>query len=401
MPPQRFPLEVIVTPRFDLFYALHALTSATPTPLDEWKDQAAGRLPPEFWSLARRVAPVPIFWPLLADALNRTQGAMTLDEIVSGLRSIAPDEIRANVLSGIFHHRPTVEVLIKRRKTPAEVLTAGNHPDGELLRHFGLHPYVADSPAALAISSLASNAAGYRDELSLVLEKFLQSGFGSDWSALEPSLLGAAAELSARAEECPIAELAAELRLPVTFDENSGAMQTRSGKVVKLRQIERCYLIPSAFNTRRWWAKYESGERVTLYFPVRSGASANAFASSGAQAKRGPRDQPRSRVSKVNAEAVFRALGDTTRYAIASILARKPASSADLSRSLKVSKPTITHHVHALRAAGLITETADGGSSRLSLNRETIAALSAAAIEDLFSSSGDLPLLTTRQRRTT
>jgi DNA-binding transcriptional ArsR family regulator len=102
----------------------------------------------------------------------------------------------------------------------------------------------------------------------------------------------------------------------------------------------------------------------------------------------------------INAESVFRALGDTTRYAIASILARAPTSSADLARSLKVSKPTITHHVHALRSAGLIRETPSGGSTKLSLSRDTVAALSGAAVDQLFSSTGDLALGTTRKRRT-
>jgi DNA-binding transcriptional ArsR family regulator len=102
---------------------------------------------------------------------------------------------------------------------------------------------------------------------------------------------------------------------------------------------------------------------------------------------------------EVNAESVFRALGDTTRYAIASILARTPTSSADLARSLNVSKPTITHHVHALRSAGLLTETPAGGSTKLSLRVDTVAALSGAAIDQLFSSTGELSLSTTRKRR--
>jgi hypothetical protein len=53
-----------------------------------------------------------------------------------------------------------------------------------------------------------------------------------------------------------------------------------------------------------------------------------------------------------------------------------------------------------LRAAGLIAETPGGGSTKLSLNRETIAAVSEAAVEQLFSSTGDLTLVTTRKRRT-
>ena len=375
----QFPLEVAVSPRFDLFYALHALTSDAPGSVESWKAKAAGRLPREFHRLARRVAPVPIFWPLLADALQGNPGALTFDQILSTLRSIPLDDLRESVLSGIFHDRATVEALLSRRKTLAGVLEDENQADRGLLAHFGLRPYVADAPAVVALSALLSATAQYRDDLTQVLQKFLQSGFRSDWSNLEPGLQAEAGRLKRRTKEASIGELATDLRLPVTFDESADAMRTKSGTVVKHRQIEACFLIPSAFNTRRWWAKYERSDgRVTLYFPVLAAASP---------------------AKAVNAEAVFRALGDTTRYAIASILARTPTSSAELSRQLQVSKPTITHHVQALRAAGLIREIPDGGLSRLSLNKETLAGLSAAVIEDLFSSSGKLPLLTTRQRR--
>ena len=102
---------------------------------------------------------------------------------------------------------------------------------------------------------------------------------------------------------------------------------------------------------------------------------------------------------QIDAESVFRALGDTTRYAIASILARTPTTSAELARSLKVSKPTITHHVQAMRSAGLIRETPSGGSTKLSLSRDTVAALSGAAVEQLFSARGELTLGTTRRRK--
>ena len=375
----RFPLEVVVTPRFDLFYALHALASEAQTPVESWKEKAAGRLPRDFHRLAKRVAPLPIFWPLLADSLQGTRGDITLDGIVATLRSIPLNDLRASVLSGIFHSRATVETLLSRKKTLAEVLEDENLPDRDFLPHFGLKPYSADAPGVLALSTLLSDTEQYRDDLTQVLQKFLQSGFGSDWSKLVPGLQAEAARLNRKAKETSIGELATDLRLPVTFDESSDVMRTKTGTVIKRRQIDACYLIPSAFNTKRWWAKYERSDgRVTLYFPLLTGAKP---------------------ATTVNAEAVFRALGDTTRYAIASILARNPTSSAELSRHLQVSKPTITHHVQALRGAGLIRETSDGGLSRLSLNKETLAGLSAAAIEDLFSSTGKLPLLTTRQRR--
>lgn len=398
--PLACPIEVIVSPRFDVFYALHVLSSEAPTPLQLWKYKAAERLTHDFERVAKRVAPLPIFWPLLADAMRDTAGAMSFDDMLSTLRSMPAGELSANVIAGIFHDRPTVSALLTRKQTLRSVLTDDRSP-GELLSHFGLLPYTPRSPAAVAIETLLSDPESYRDDLILALQRFGQSGFSADWSALEPGLRGDAARLKALCDRKSIGQIATELRLPVSFDEDAGVMRTKSGAVVKLEGIERCYLLPSAFNTRRWWAKYESKVgRVMLYFPVWDGAeSANRLSATSPASEGARRRAGTSRAPSVDAEAVFRALGDTTRYAIASILARNPTSSADLSRSLNVSKPTITHHVQALRSAGLITEKAEGGSSRLSLNRETLAALSASAVQDLFSSTGELQLLTTRKRR--
>ena len=71
------PVTFAVTPRFDVFYALYALTHTAPSTLEDWKDRAIARLPRDFERVARRVAPVPLFWPLLADALQRSPGEMT------------------------------------------------------------------------------------------------------------------------------------------------------------------------------------------------------------------------------------------------------------------------------------------------------------------------------------
>ena len=396
-----FPIEVLVTPRFDVFYALHSLAGEAPTPLSAWRDNAVSRLPRDFASAAKRVAPVPIFWPLLADALQSTAGAMSFDEILSTITSMPVDELQANIIAGIFHDSAAVQALLSRKRSLRQVLTDDDYPGIELLSHFGLRPYTPKSPAAVAIEALLSDAASYRQELGDVLQKFWSSGFNADWRALERGLRRDASALEASSDQGSIRNLATDLKLPVVMDEAAGVMRTKSGTGVKFDRIERCYLIPSAFNTRRWWARYEDeGKRVTLYFPVWNGAdAANSLADEMPEDDRASLTAARTRVPRVNAEAVFRALGDTTRYAIASILARQPTTSADLSRALNVSKPTITHHVQALRSAGLITERTDGSSSLLSLNRDTLAALSAAAVRELFASTGELQLLTTRKRR--
>jgi DNA-binding transcriptional ArsR family regulator len=391
------PIEFVVTPRFEVFYALYTLTNSAPTPLDQWKERALLRLPRNFDRVARRVAPVPLFWPLLADALQRTPGEMTFEEIFSTLREMPAEELRANILSGIFHDPATVQSLVTRRKSLKRVLAGDTLPGEELLAHFGLRPYSADSHAVSAVVRLLSNPVSFRDELVLVLERFWQSGFKRDWSALEPVLRAESFHMKDLHENESLAELARELNLPVAVDENAGELRPKAGPAVSYERVDRLYMLPSAFNTRRWWAKYETRpQRFSLYFPIaREAASPNRITEHEHQA----RESSRHSQNAVNAETVFRALGDTTRYAIASVLARAPTTSAELSRSLKVSKPTITHHVQALRAAGLIEEEPDGGSMRLSLNRETVAALSNAAVEEFFSSTGDLALATTRKRR--
>lgn len=392
-----FPIEFAVTPRFDVFYALHSLTSSAPTPVDPWKSKALARLPRDFERAAKRVAPLPIFWPLLADAIQSVPGEVAFEEVVSSIREMPVDELQRNILSGIFHDRNTVDSLVTRDKSLRQMLADDKLPGAELLGHFGLRPYNESSRSASAISLLLSKPNSFRDELALVLQKFWQTGFRHDWSALETGLRAESIRMRDLREERLPGDLGRELNLPVVFDDEAREIRPKTGSPIGYDRVDRCYVIPSAFNARRWWAKYETkAQRVTLYLPVTTESrSPNMVVEEDRKAS----DLPATHRSVINAESVFRALGDTTRYAIASILARTPTTSADLARSLKVSKPTITHHVHALRSAGLIAETPSGGSTKLTLRRDTVAALSGAAVEQLFSSTGDLPLDTTRKRR--
>jgi len=390
------PIEFVVTPRFEVFYALNILSTSAPSSLDRWKERALLRLPRDFDRVATRVAPVPLFWPLLADALQNTPGEMTFEEILSTVREMPAEELKANILSGIFQ-AATVQSLVAGKRSLRQVLTSDALPGGELLTHFGLRPYSAKSDAVIAITSLLSDPGSFRDELALVLQRFWQTGFNRDWAVLEPLLRAEAFHLRDLHENASLADLTLELNLPLAVVEDAQELRPKTGSAITFDSVDRCYVVPSAFNTRRWWAKYETrAQRFSLYFPIaREAASPNSIVEEDRPA-RGP---VRRSQHAVNAESVFRALGDTTRYAIASVLARTPTTSAELARSLKVSKPTITHHVQALRAAGLIEEESGGGSTRLSLNRETVAALSSAAVDHFFASTGDLALVTTRKRR--
>jgi DNA-binding transcriptional ArsR family regulator len=325
---------------------------------------------------------------------------MTFEQILSAVHDAPGDELKSNILSGIFHDSATVRSLVAGENSLKQVLTNDKLPGAELLTHFGLRPYSAKSDAVTAVGRLLSDPDSFGDELALVLQRFWQTGFKQDWAALGSSLRAEAFHLKELHENASAAELTRELNFPVVLDDATQELRSKTGTTIEYDRIERLYVMPSAFNTRKWWAKYASRpQRFSLYFPIaREGVSPNKLAEDDWPARESVRP---ARVVEVNAEAVFRALGDTTRFAIASMLARTPTTSAELARSLKVSKPTITHHVQALRAAGLIDEAPEGGSTRLSLNRGTVAALSNAAVEHFFSSTGDVALATTRKRRNT
>ena len=397
MPTASFPsVEVAVTPRFDVFYALYSLDSGASSPLGAWREKARQRLPNDFAQIAGRVAPLPIFWPLLADAWQGVPGEIAFETMLSKLREIPAGELQRNLLSGVFHDHGVVESLMTQKRTLGLVLGDEDLPGAALLEHFGLRPFDQASPSVKTMTSLLTKPESFRDELLLVLRRFWQSGFDRDWAALEPRLHADARRIEQQSETSKPSDLARELNVPLVFDDKAKEARPRSGAPIAYDRIDRCYVLPSAFNTRRWWAKYETTKgRVTLYIPiVRVPGIANAVVEDERRAApNSPAHTP------INAESVFRALGDTTRYAIASILARTPTTSAELARSLNVSKPTITHHVQALRAAGLLSEVPDGGSTRLSLREDTVAALSEAAVEQLFVAKGDLALATTRKRR--
>ena len=416
-----FPVEIIVTPRYEVFYALYALESGGDNAYSVWRDQALERLPREYKVAAKRVAPAPLFWPLLADALRNAPGELSFDQIIAVIRTLDEGKLQRNVLTGLLHDDSAVEGLLTGKRTLKSVITSSAKGGNQLLKHFALAPYRAGSDAVKAVSSLIDDPHSFQENVAAALNLFWSSGFSADWEGLQPDLNNQANRLRKLHGRRPLTDFATEINLPVTFDIESGVVRSRSGFSAEFENIECAYLIPSAFNSRRWWAKYEKeGPSTTLYFPYTlyfplydgtvspnvlvSGARQAAprfYESAAPEPVRAPRLQPRTKPSpkrNVDAETVFRALGDTTRFAIASILARTPTSSAELARKLDVSKPTITHHVQLLRAAGLITEISEGQTNRLTLDRDAIESLSDAAVDQLFASSGELSLETTRKR---
>src|SRR6185295_4702095 len=110
---------------------------------------------------------------------------------------------------------------------------------------------------------------------------------------------------------------------------------------------------------RRHWAAYEVGDRAIAHFPVFEPSIAPSLPAGSTRSRDRPAPK-KTRAAHAGPELdpalVFRALGDATRFAIATLLAATPRTAADLCRALDMSRPTMSHHVHELREAGLLAE---------------------------------------------
>ena len=76
-----------------------------------------------------------------------------------------------------------------------------------------------------------------------------------------------------------------------------------------------------------------------------------------------------------NHSAGLSALGDSTRRAIFDCLAERPRAVGELASELPVSRPAVSQHLKVLKAAGLVSEQAEGTRRIYRLNPEGVAAL--------------------------
>ena len=326
------------------------------------------RLPARARTEIARVAPCPLMWPLLADALRDQPPALSFAQIISALSGSDDAGFQRSVLGGVFKTEGAVDGLMTGRKSLQRTVRAEEKKQARLLGLLGLHPFDSDNPSAYAFERIISQPSAYRSEMVGALEMFWQIGFNDTWSALEPQMVRSARAMKYAISRKGFAAFAAEKNLPVSIT---------TGNTLAI------HVIPSAFNVSKLWAAYkDSHERTTYYIPI-----LDTSLSLGAErSKEVERSEPAA--SPVDPALVFKALGDTTRYAIATTLARTPMTSVELAKLFKVSKPTISHHVAHLRAANLLSDRPTEHGVVLSLNRRVLEKASAAAAGDMYSEQG-------------
>ncbi len=381
----RSMLQFLVTPRFEIFYALRALDEGTDLTRD-WKRVTKRLLPKNFSTAAGHVAPRPIMWPLLADTLRNGKPDLAFGEMIGVIESLDDQAFQRAILSGVFRRPGIVSDLIEGRQSLRDAVDAENERGNSLLTLIGLYPFQRSSGVTDAFSRIVSATAEYRADLSNVLTTFWDSAFSDSWKSLEPRMEQHVESMRHALRSSSLAAFARDVGLPVVFDDRKKIISTKRGEpLFPYQELRGIHVIPSAFNEARFWGAYtDAAGTCRLYFPVFNSELLETRTLHSEQVSTD------STMAAPDPALVFRALGDTTRYAMACVLARSPRTSVDLAKEFGVSKATISHHVQMLRSAGLLREQPTDRGIALALNRESLEHLSGSAMREMF---GKAPII--------
>jgi DNA-binding transcriptional ArsR family regulator len=384
-------LHFAVTPRFEVFYALRTLGERDSF-AKAWRRQTEKALPADFGAGAERVAPRPMIWALLADSLRDSKADPTFPEMLETIASLDDEMFQRAVLSGVFRSEGVVTDLIAGRRSLSDAVAGETEKSRGLLGHIGLQPFKRSGAVAGAFTRIVSEPTEFRTDLSNTLETFWTSAFCDEWKSLEP-LMRRRVEAMENANASNSHSLfAGAAKLPVIFDDEKRTVSSARGAAIfRYRDLREIHVIPSAFNDSRLWGAYtDSSGSLRLYFPVFDAALLEE------SSVRVRRPLARNVTRAADPALLFRALGDTTRYAMARVLARGPRTSVELAKDFAVSKATISHHVQLLRQAGLLHEQSTEKGVALALDRQALEDLASEAAPAIFAS--DQPLVIKRSR---
>jgi len=223
------------------------------------------------------------------------------------------------------------------------------------------------------------------------MEIFWTARFRQTWNQISDDLEQSREEKERLFFSCSVEEFAQLARLRVEIDERKGVITAvRGGYSLPFKHLSKAILLPSAFNDQRHWTANDADQNaVVAYFPYFD----PAISLTGILSGKFDGDEP-----EPDPALIFKALGDATRYGLVSLLAREPSTSVDVARKLNLTRATISHHIHILREAGLVEESARGNTVLLSLRRVVFENLSELVIRKLFDSTNDVKIKKTRTR---
>ncbi|MFZ5792336.1 MAG: ArsR/SmtB family transcription factor [Pseudomonadota bacterium] len=405
------PWDCRISPRFELFLALWSLTSDRARRHPDWRRRMRRALPGTFWAAEAALGGAPEIWLLAAAA----PGAALLDaspaDLVTAIERQPPEALLAHLLSGLLRDAALARRVASGALPLVRALSALPRPRALAIRSIGIELDDPEAPLARAWERLLTDPAGGQRALAAGLDAFREAVFEPLWRRLRAELEASAARARQQIAGGDWGGLGHRLGLAVEFDPKARTVRhLAGGERLALAELDSLHFLPSAFNEAGLWLAFPvdgrtQGRPMAACFPFLDPSvgpepqrSVDRADGPVAMASAPERGAAAPATEAVDVALAFRALGDATRFAMASLLGRRAMPAVELARQLGLSKPTVTHHLHRLREAGLIEARMQGGRPLLALKREAIEALSDRAVERLFEREAGLPRIRSRRR---
>jgi DNA-binding transcriptional ArsR family regulator len=337
-------IEIAVSPQFDFCYALADLASAAPQ-FTGWPGTNGD---PAWLEEARSFGWV--FWLGLPDLIDQQRPAATIEEFVQALDAVPPDQIVPRL------HRSLVQQPTSR---------FANAQMRQWLHFIGLDEREPEP-------SWGSRWNEPMDAPLAVIEAF-RPHFSRVWDHLQPALEDSAAHARQLLDRAGVAAAIDELDPSIIFDERAGMMRTVRGFKLPLDEISAVFLMPSAFNSRRFKTASEFEIPRSLYIP---------YLLEEVELPNGLRRTADFGID-IDPWLVCRAIGNPTRQSILQLIAERPRAAYELQQQLDLSKANVSHHIFQLREAGLINEKRVGRTVELSIRLQALRGLGRALTREL------------------
>ncbi len=384
--------EFQVSPWFEACLALQLLTDDNSRIHEIWKKRALQRLPASFHRKFALIGGSSFLWPVIADTVLDSPLSLPFEDRISKFAGLPLHELQKTIFLGTLHEPGPVNQLLSGGYDLFQTVTRISKTKREWLAFIGLYPPKRNAPLFAGLQCLLRTPGEFRQIVTDLLKMFWIREFKQTWDLIYRKLERSMEEKERLFQSCSLEEFARLALLRVEIDERKGLMKAvRGGYTLPLKHLAKAVLLPSAFNDKRHWTTYEEDPTaVVVFFPYFDPAISFSSFSAGGEVEAG---EP-----EMDPALIFKALGDTTRYAMVSLLAKDALTSADLARILGLSRPTVSHHIHVLREAGLLEEKAKGNTILLSLRSKVFENLSELVTRKLFHSTEEIDLRKTRNK---
>jgi ArsR family transcriptional regulator len=348
-----------------------------------WSDAARRKLSPGFWRRYEQVGAWPLAWTVVPDLLENFDESCSIEALVTRLKTAEPRELATHFLAGVLHPLPLVRSVVSGELTLRAAVGRAPPVHREWLLFAGLYPFDETAPVARMLQQALDVPRRVGQSLAAMLEEFWSTVFAGTWQLLKPQYEQSVAEKARLQAGCTPQRLADELRLRVEINLSKGYLQAvRGGYRLPLSRLGTAWMVPSAFNVRHLWHVLPARGKQDALFPYFDPSIDIGIAKSA------DRQHRRRADPQFDPALVFRALADTARYSMVLLLGTSPRTATELGERLSLSKGTISHHVHILREAGLVTRVVEGNTMLLQLNRSTLEQLSAETLRAVESGTG-------------